>query len=48
MGSVLGEGTKIPHAVEQPSLLATTREPTCHNERSCMTHTKVPCAATKS
>ena len=48
MGSVLGEGTKIPHAVEQLSLLTTTREPTCRNERSFMTHTKVPHAATKS
>ena len=30
-GSIPGQGTKIPHAVEQLSLHATTTEPMCHN-----------------
>ena len=30
VGSVPGQGTKIPHAMEQISLCA-TRELTCHN-----------------
>ena len=31
VGSILGQGTKIPQAVEQLSPCATTSEPTCHN-----------------
>ena len=31
MGSIPGQGTKIPHAVEQLSLCATTTEPMSHN-----------------
>ena len=27
MGSIPGQGTKIPHATEQPSLSATTKDP---------------------
>ena len=33
-GSTPGWGTKIPHAVGQPSPHATTREPVCHNYRA--------------
>ena len=29
VGSIPGQGTKIPHALEQLSLCATTTEPTC-------------------
>ena len=32
MGLIPSQGTKIPQATEQPSLLATTTEPTCHSE----------------
>ena len=31
-GSTPGQGTRIWHAVEQLSLLATAKEPMCHNE----------------
>ena len=31
VGSIPGEGTKIPYAVGQLSLRATTTEPACHN-----------------
>ena len=31
MGSIPGRGTKIPHAVEQLSLPASTIERMCHN-----------------
>ena len=31
VGSIPGQGTKIPHAMEQISLCAITREPTCQN-----------------
>ena len=31
VGSIPGQGTKIPRAVEQISLCAVTREPTRHN-----------------
>ena len=31
VGSVPGQGTKIPHAVKEPSPQATTPEPACHN-----------------
>ena len=37
VGSIPGNETKIPHAVEQLSPLATTRESVSHNERSCVT-----------
>jgi len=37
MGSIPGQETKIPHAVEQLSPLATTRESVSHKERSCVT-----------
>ena len=33
-GSILGRGTKIPHASEQLSPPATATEPTLHKERS--------------
>ena len=54
-GLTPGQGTKIPHAAEQPGPLATTREPRCHNywahksrlERPC-TLTKIPHATTKA
>ena len=36
IGSIPGQGTKIPHATKQLSLHTTTREPVCHNERSCL------------
>ena len=36
MGSIPGQGTRVPHAVEQLSPSATTRESLCCNERSCM------------
>ena len=36
MGSIPGQGAKIPHAMGQLSPHATTREPVCCNERSCM------------
>ena len=32
MGLILGQGTKIPYAVDQLSPHTTFREPTCHNE----------------
>ena len=32
LSSIPGQGTKIPHAMEQPSPSATTREPKCCNE----------------
>ena len=35
-GSILGQGTKIPHAVEQLSLHVTTRESMCCNKRTSM------------
>ena len=35
-GSILGPGTKIPHAVGQLILHTTTTEPVCSNEISCM------------
>ena len=35
-GSFLGQGTKIPHAVEQLSLHVTTRESTCCYKRTSM------------
>ena len=35
VGSVPGQETKIPHAMEQISLCAITRELTCHNQRVC-------------
>ena len=31
MGSIPGQGTKIPHAAGQLSPCATTTEPVCHN-----------------
>ena len=34
VGSIPGRGTKIPHAMGQLSLSATTKEPVGHNERS--------------
>ena len=36
MGSIPGQGTRVPHAVEQLSPSTTTRESKCCNERSCM------------
>jgi len=33
MGLIPGRGTKIPHAMRQLSLHATTTEPACHNHR---------------
>ena len=34
MGSIPGQGTRVPHAVEQPSPCTTTRESMHLNERS--------------
>ena len=34
-GLTLGQGTKIPHAMEQVSLCATNTEPAHHNWRTC-------------
>ena len=31
MGSIICQGTKIPHALEQPNLCAATKEPEGHN-----------------
>ena len=31
VGSILCQGTKIPHALEQPNLRAATKEPEDHN-----------------
>ena len=36
MGSIPGQGTKIPHVEEQLSPEATTRESVCRNKRSHM------------
>ena len=36
IGSIPGQGTKIPHATKQLSLHTITREPVCHNEISCL------------
>ena len=36
-GSIPGQGTKIPHAIELLSLHTTTRESVCHNKRCHMT-----------
>ena len=36
VGWIPGQGTKIPHAAEQLSLSAVTRELVLCNERSCM------------
>ena len=41
MGSIPGQGTKIPHAIGQPSLHATTRESPC-------TKAKTPRATTNT
>ena len=41
MGSIPGQGTKIPHAIGQPSLHATTRENPC-------TKAKTPRATTNT
>ena len=47
-GSILGQGTKIPHVAGQLSPCATTREPACHNYREAcrnkepMHHNKDP------
>ena len=46
--SIPGRGTKIPHAVGQLSLRATTREkPACLNERSRMLHLRPKAAKNK-
>ena len=37
MGSILGQGSKIPHAMEQLSPRTATFEPVCPNEKSHMT-----------
>ena len=34
VGSIPGQGTKIPHAMGQLSSKVSTRKPLCHNERS--------------
>ena len=53
-GSVAGQGTKIPHAVEQLSWHAITTEPTLQNwvcgPQWKIPHeaVKIPCAATKN
>ena len=47
LGSVLGSGTKIPHAAEQPSLHCTTTEPTRHNSRAHALQQTVPNVATQ-
>ena len=41
VSSIRGQGTKIPHAIGQPSLHATTRENPC-------TKAKTPCSTTKT
>ena len=46
-GSVPGQGTKIPHALEQLSLGITTTEPVHHNERSCMLQLRLNVALKK-
>ena len=56
MGSIPGQGTKIPHATEKlsPSTIATELEH--HNQRVCALQekilhadaTKTPCGATKT
>ena len=48
MGSIPGQGTKILHAMGQQSPWAATRESLPHNERSHMTQTEIPHAATKT
>ena len=42
MGSIPGQGTKIPHAAGQLSLRATTTEPTCLNESALVPQTTEP------
>ena len=42
VGSIPGRGTKIPHAVGQLSLPATTTELMCLNERARMLQTTEP------
>ena len=50
MGSIPGQGTKIPHVTGQlPSPRATTREkPARHNERSCMPQLRPDLAKNKN
>ena len=47
-GSTPGQGTKIPHAMQQLSLHTTTKESVHHNEKSLIDATKSPRAATKT
>ena len=48
IGSISGQGTKIPHAAEQPSLCAATRQPRCCNQRACVPQQKIPYDTTKT
>ena len=55
VGSIPGQGTEIPHAMEQLSPCTTTTESVCHNLRVCAPQgkilhdaKKIPCAATKT
>ena len=40
-GSIPGQGTKIPHAMERQSPQATAREFLRHNKRSCVLHLRL-------
>ena len=42
VGSIPGQGTKIPHAMGQLSPCATTREPTCPGARAPQLETRKP------
>ena len=47
-GSIPGQGTKIPHALEQLSLHATTRDSLCTTTKEPHVATKIPHSASKT
>ena len=52
VGSIPGQGTKIPYAMGQQSPRSTAPDPlrsvpTCHNMRSACTMARSPCTATR-
>ena len=47
-GSIPGQGTKIPHVMEQLSPSTATTEPRHHHWRVCESQQKIPCATAKT